>query len=164
DSDHDFIYGVAQATTDVRPGVVSMAHARGGEPALDGRVRTIGSSTARLVTVERDFEPISGIPRQSAIPVNVRALDPAELAAIAADEPAVADQQRPSPRLVGVEAPVVSSRPDDVGSRYVAPATSGRREIGDVTGPTHARPGTAPGGVGDRRARHLRAGRLPGGD
>ena len=91
DSDHDFIYGVAQATTDVRPGVVSMAHARGGEPELDGRVRTIGSSTARLVSVERDFEPISGIPRQSAIPVNVRALDPAELAAIAGDESAVAD-------------------------------------------------------------------------
>jgi anaerobic selenocysteine-containing dehydrogenase len=91
DSDHDFIYGVAQATTDVRPGVVSMAHARGGEPELDGRVRTIGSSTARLVSVERDFEPISGIPRQSAIPVNVRALDPAELAAIAADEAAAAD-------------------------------------------------------------------------
>ena len=93
DSDHDFIYGVAQATTDVRPGVVSMAHARGGEPADDGRVRTIGSSTARLVSVERDFEPISGMPRQSAIPVNVRALEPHELATIAAvDEPGAADQ------------------------------------------------------------------------
>ena len=84
DSDHDFIYAVAQATTDVRPGVVSMAHARGGEPELDGQVRTIGSSTARLVSVERDFEPVSGMPRQSAIPVAVRALAPAELAAIAA--------------------------------------------------------------------------------
>jgi anaerobic selenocysteine-containing dehydrogenase len=83
DSDHDFIYGVAEATTDVRPGVVSMAHARGGEPELDAHVRTIGSSTARLVSVERDFEPISGIPRQSAIPVNVRALRSEELARIA---------------------------------------------------------------------------------
>jgi hypothetical protein len=84
---------VAQATTDVRPGVVSMAHARGGEPADDGRVRTIGSSTARLVSVERDFEPVSGIPRQSAIPVNVRALEPHELATIAAvDEPGAAGQ------------------------------------------------------------------------
>jgi anaerobic selenocysteine-containing dehydrogenase len=85
DSDHDFIYAVAEATADVRPGVVSMAHARGDVPELDGRVRTIGSSTARLVSVERDFEPISGIPRQSAIPVNVRALDAGELAGIAAD-------------------------------------------------------------------------------
>jgi len=45
-------------------------------------VRTIGSTTGRLVTSERDFEPVSGMARQSAIPVNVRALDPAELAAI----------------------------------------------------------------------------------
>ncbi len=83
ESDHDFIYGVAEATTDVRPGVVSMAHARGGEPERDGEVRTIGSTTNRLVSVDHDFEPISGIPRQSAIPVNVRALQPDELAAIA---------------------------------------------------------------------------------
>jgi anaerobic selenocysteine-containing dehydrogenase len=88
DSDHDFIYGVAESTTDVRPGVVSMAHARGGEPELDGQVRTIGSTTGRLVSVERDFEPISGIPRQSAIPVNVRALRPDELAGIAPADPA----------------------------------------------------------------------------
>ncbi len=79
DSEHDFIYGVAEATTDVRPGVVSMAHARGGEHELDSHVRTIGSSTARLVSAERHFDPISGIPRQSAIPVNVRALRPEEL-------------------------------------------------------------------------------------
>jgi anaerobic selenocysteine-containing dehydrogenase len=83
DSDHDFIYGVAEATTDVLPGVVSMAHARGGEPERDVDVRTIGSTTNRLVSVDRDFEPISGIPRQSAIPVNVRPLRADELAALA---------------------------------------------------------------------------------
>ena len=59
-----------------------MAHARGGEPERDAEVRTIGSTTNRLVSVEHDFEPISGMPRQSAIPVNVRALRPDELAAI----------------------------------------------------------------------------------
>jgi anaerobic selenocysteine-containing dehydrogenase len=82
DSEHDFIYGVAEATTDVRPGVVSMAHARGGEPERDTEVRTIGSTTNRLVSVACDFEPISGMPRQSAIPVSVRALRPEEAAAI----------------------------------------------------------------------------------
>src|SRR5207302_2576543 len=40
DSDHDFIYGVVETTIDVLPGVVSMAHARGGEPERDGEVRT----------------------------------------------------------------------------------------------------------------------------
>ena len=59
-----------------------MAHARGDVPERDGELRRIGSSTARLVSVERDFEPLSGIPRQSAIPVNVRALTPAERATL----------------------------------------------------------------------------------
>src|SRR5262249_57210836 len=59
DSDHDFIYGVAEEPTEVQPGVVSMAHARGGPPELDGQVRTIGSTTGRLVSTERDFEPIT---------------------------------------------------------------------------------------------------------
>ncbi len=81
-SDHDFIYGVAEATTDVLPGVVSMAHARGDVPELDGALRRIGSNTARLVSTARDFEPISGMARQSAIPVTVRRLTAAERAAL----------------------------------------------------------------------------------
>ena len=55
-----------------------MAHARGGLPELE-----VGSSTNRLVSTEHDFEPISGMPRQSAIPVIVRPLTPAELVEIA---------------------------------------------------------------------------------
>ena len=70
------------------PGVISMAHARGDAPEREGDVRRIGSTTNRLVSTERNFEPISGMPRQSAFPVNVRALTPAELEAIA---PAAAD-------------------------------------------------------------------------
>lgn len=87
DSDHDFIYGVAERANDIRPGVISMSHARGGEPDLDGEVRNIGSTTNRLVSTERNFEPISGIPRQSAIPVNVRRLSAEELAAVAPARP-----------------------------------------------------------------------------
>jgi anaerobic selenocysteine-containing dehydrogenase len=82
DSDHDFIYGIVEQSTDVRPGVISMAHARGDVPELDAQVRTIGSTTGRLVSTERDFEPVSGMARQSAIPVNVRPLDAAERAAV----------------------------------------------------------------------------------
>ena len=44
-------------------------------------MRSIGSNTGRLVDTERDFEPLSGMGRQSAIPVRVRALAPAERAA-----------------------------------------------------------------------------------
>jgi hypothetical protein len=60
---------VAEASPDVPPGVISIAHARGGLPE---RVGGEARSTNALVSTERDFEPISGMPRQSAIPVNVR--------------------------------------------------------------------------------------------
>jgi anaerobic selenocysteine-containing dehydrogenase len=83
DSDHDWILGVVQPAEDVPAGVISMAHARGDAPGRDADVQLIGSTTNRLVPVTRDFEPLSGMPRQSAIPVNVRALRPEELSALA---------------------------------------------------------------------------------
>lgn len=43
-------------------------------------------STNRLVSTERDFEPISGMPRQSAIPVNIRPLTPAERTEVMASQ------------------------------------------------------------------------------
>jgi len=72
ESDHASILGVAAAADDVSPGVVSMSHAWG-DPGLDPKeVREIGSSTNRLVAADRDYDPITGMARQSAIPVNVR--------------------------------------------------------------------------------------------
>jgi len=83
DSAHDFIYALAEASSDVRPGAVSMAHARGGAPERDQDFASAGSNTGRLVSCERDFEPVSGIPRQSAIPVRIRVLTAAERRALA---------------------------------------------------------------------------------
>jgi anaerobic selenocysteine-containing dehydrogenase len=83
DSEHDFVYAVAEECSDLRSGTISLAHARGGSPSLDGDVKHVGCNTGRLVSCECDFEPISGIPRQSAIPVNVRRLSEDELRAIA---------------------------------------------------------------------------------
>ena len=71
ESDHGFIDALAEPSDDVLPGVISMAHARAGLPEEDADAFDAGS-TNRLVSTERDFEPISGIPRQSAIPVRVR--------------------------------------------------------------------------------------------
>jgi anaerobic selenocysteine-containing dehydrogenase len=71
-SDHAAILGVVDAAPDVRRGVISMAHSFGDAPEHDARVREIGGNTGRLVSVERDFDPHSGMPRMSAIPVNVR--------------------------------------------------------------------------------------------
>jgi anaerobic selenocysteine-containing dehydrogenase len=72
-SSHSSILGVVEAEEAIRTGVVSMAHAFGDLPGEeeDRAVRQIGSNTGRLSSVERDFDPYSGIPIMSAIPVNV---------------------------------------------------------------------------------------------
>ena len=72
-SSHSAIFGVAEAETNLRRGIVSMPHAFGDAPTEenDARVREIGSNTGRLSSVERDYDPYSGIPLMSSIPVSV---------------------------------------------------------------------------------------------
>ena len=48
-----------------------MAHSWGGTPDDDGSVREIGSPTGRLADL-RSFDPVTGIPCMSAIPVSVQ--------------------------------------------------------------------------------------------
>jgi len=69
------ILGVVECAPDVKRGVISMAHAWGDLPGNDGAVREIGSSTNRLLSNEQEFDPITGMARQSAIPVNVRPVE-----------------------------------------------------------------------------------------
>jgi anaerobic selenocysteine-containing dehydrogenase len=73
-SDHSTILGVAEAEANLRRGIVSMPHAFGDAPTPenDARVREIGSNTGRLTPVDRAYDPYSGIPRMSSIPVHVR--------------------------------------------------------------------------------------------
>jgi anaerobic selenocysteine-containing dehydrogenase len=72
-SDHDSILGVVEPEEDVRRGVVSMPHCFGDlpTPENDLKIRELGSNTGRLSSVDRDYDPYSGIPRMSAIPVQV---------------------------------------------------------------------------------------------
>ena len=63
---------VAEGVDDVPPGVISMSHAWGDPAANPKEVREIGSSTNALISNEVDFDRITGMARQSAIPVNVR--------------------------------------------------------------------------------------------
>ena len=72
ESAHATIYGVAEAAEDVMSGVISMAHAWGDPSADPKEVREIGASTNALISNEVHFDPITGMARQSAIPVNVR--------------------------------------------------------------------------------------------
>jgi len=48
-----------------------MAHSWGA-PDLAADVRQVGASVNRLVADDRHYDPITGMPRQSAIPINVR--------------------------------------------------------------------------------------------
>ena len=66
------ILGVAAFTDDIPSGVISMAHSWGDTPENDKDVRKIGGSTNRLVNNAEAYDPITGMARQSAIPVNIR--------------------------------------------------------------------------------------------
>ncbi|MDA0338971.1 MAG: molybdopterin-dependent oxidoreductase, partial [Proteobacteria bacterium] len=68
------VVAVTKSTEDIGRGVCSMTHAWGGLPNNDGNVREIGTSTNRLMTDNIDYDPISGMPRQSAIPVTIKAI------------------------------------------------------------------------------------------
>ncbi|MBW2232185.1 MAG: molybdopterin-dependent oxidoreductase [Deltaproteobacteria bacterium] len=72
ESEDGAISAIVEAAEDLRPGVVSMAHCFGGDPADDGDPRQVGSSIAALVSVDHDYDPISGAARQSAIPIRFR--------------------------------------------------------------------------------------------
>jgi anaerobic selenocysteine-containing dehydrogenase len=80
ESQHGSLLAVAQPTDEVEPGVVSIAHCFGdaslGSASDSQRVRASGSNTGLLVAVDRDYDPITGMARQSAVPVAVRAVDP----------------------------------------------------------------------------------------
>jgi anaerobic selenocysteine-containing dehydrogenase len=65
------IVGVAAADETLRTGLVSMAHAWGDAPDVEGDLRTAGAPTARLSSVDDAYDPYSGQPVMSNIPVSV---------------------------------------------------------------------------------------------
>ncbi|QUD90510.1 molybdopterin-containing oxidoreductase family protein [Phenylobacterium montanum] len=69
------IRGVVEPAPDVRRGCLAMTHAWGAAPGEDDDPRIAGANTGRLTPVDRDFDPYSGIPRMSAIPVRLRRIE-----------------------------------------------------------------------------------------
>ncbi len=68
---------VVKAATDVKPGTISMAHSWGDLPGEQGPTadpRTLGDTTGRLSDNASLYDPITGLPVMSAIPVSVRAV------------------------------------------------------------------------------------------
>ncbi len=69
------IIGEVRPDPNLRPGLVSMSHCFGDAEAVDElRYREIGSSTARLLSLDARFDRYSGQPMMGNIPVRVDAL------------------------------------------------------------------------------------------
>ena len=66
------INAIVEAEAGVKPGCISMSHAWGGNPGEDDNPFLLGANTGRLTSVDSDYDPYSGIPRMSAIPVRLQ--------------------------------------------------------------------------------------------
>lgn len=69
-SAHDEICAIATPAPELRRGVVSMPHCFGAAPGEDHV--ELGGNVGRLTNGEVDFDPYTGIPRMSTIPVSIR--------------------------------------------------------------------------------------------
>jgi anaerobic selenocysteine-containing dehydrogenase len=70
------ITAVTKAEATIQRGVCSLAHGWGFHPEYDSNqnVREIGTSSNRIISDEAEYDSISGMARQSAIPVNIVAV------------------------------------------------------------------------------------------
>jgi anaerobic selenocysteine-containing dehydrogenase len=69
-SPHGEIDAIVAAEASLRPGMISMAHGFGANPGSDD-VRRTGGNTGRLISVEDGYDPVTGLPRMGAIPVQI---------------------------------------------------------------------------------------------
>jgi anaerobic selenocysteine-containing dehydrogenase len=68
--DHGRVEAVAEASADLRPDVVALAFGWG-NPSDPRGVREKGCNVQRLIPADRHYDPVTGLARQSAIPVHV---------------------------------------------------------------------------------------------
>ncbi|MET0986264.1 MAG: molybdopterin-dependent oxidoreductase [Steroidobacteraceae bacterium] len=68
------IHGVVESLSDVRAGCVSMSHGWGTNPDETDDALAFGGCTSRLIADDVDFDPVTGIPRMSAVPVSITPL------------------------------------------------------------------------------------------
>jgi anaerobic selenocysteine-containing dehydrogenase len=65
------IVGVVESDPGLRRGVLAMSHCFGGNPDEDDDPLEAGANTNRLLSMDYDYDPYTGIPRMSAVPVAV---------------------------------------------------------------------------------------------
>lgn len=67
--------GTVELAQDIRRGVISVAHGFPNSRSTNGSAKNTGTSTSALLDDEVDYDPISGLPVMSAVPVSVTVLD-----------------------------------------------------------------------------------------
>jgi anaerobic selenocysteine-containing dehydrogenase len=70
-SQHATAAGIVQLADDVRPGVVSVSHGFPNTKESAGQASFTGTSVSALIDDECHYDPFSGMPRMSAIPVSI---------------------------------------------------------------------------------------------
>jgi anaerobic selenocysteine-containing dehydrogenase len=70
-SDRATVIGIAEADPDLRPGVLSMSHGFGNCPGDEEGPAEMGANTNRLLRADRDYDPVTGMPRMGCVAVAV---------------------------------------------------------------------------------------------
>jgi anaerobic selenocysteine-containing dehydrogenase len=70
-SRHGSIEVIVEADSDLRAGVLAIAHGFGHKPGQPGDARRFGANVNRLTSLDDDYDRFSGIPRMGAIPVSL---------------------------------------------------------------------------------------------
>ena len=69
------VLGIVEADDSLRPGVIAMSHGFGGHGREQERDPYLGSNVNLLLSNDEDFDPITGIPRMSSVPVALERYD-----------------------------------------------------------------------------------------
>jgi anaerobic selenocysteine-containing dehydrogenase len=68
-SEHGAIEVIVREDKTLRPGVVSMSHCYGGDPQQNTTAEENGSCVVQLVSVDKNYDPLMGMPVMRCFPV-----------------------------------------------------------------------------------------------
>tara|TARA_B100001540_G_scaffold307189_3_gene320185 strand:- start:90 stop:2249 length:2160 start_codon:yes stop_codon:yes gene_type:complete len=73
-SEHASIQVIVEADSSLRRGIVSMSHCFGSVPGEAENLALSGANASKLIAVDRDFDPLMGMPRMSGFAVKLSAV------------------------------------------------------------------------------------------
>jgi anaerobic selenocysteine-containing dehydrogenase len=91
-SPHGAILALVEPEQELRRGIASISHGYGGNPGEDDDPEALGCNVGRLMSSEHEFDPFTGIPRMSALPVAIERTPDLALIIPSVDQSASTDQ------------------------------------------------------------------------